>query len=94
MDIECTTIQWYKMDSSRASKFCMHLLCNFYFDEWKKQCEFVKLGYKDVMISQNTMGNNIIDGAIYSDGGRAKRLLGSTKFGIQSYFTPLSMQIS
>ena len=33
MDIDCSSIQWYMMDSSRASKFSVHLSCNFYFHE-------------------------------------------------------------
>jgi len=70
------------MDSSRASKFSMHLSCNFYFDEWKNQCEFVKLGYSDIMVSQNIRNDRdrVMDGTIYSEGGRAMRLIGSTKF--------------
>ena len=96
MDIDCSSIQWYMMDSSRASKFSMHLSCNFYFDEWKNQCEFVKLGYSDIMLSQNTRNDRdrVMDGTIYSEGGRAMRLIGSTKFGMQSYFQACDTDIS
>ena len=70
MDIDCSSIQWYIMDSSRASKFSVHFSCNFYFDEWKKRCEFVKLGYSDIVISQNTRNDYVVDGAIYTAGGQ------------------------
>ena len=60
----------------------MHLVANYYFKTWQQQCKFVQ----NVFSEQIEM--KLLDGKIYNEGGRAMRLVGSTKFGVDSFLTP------
>ena len=83
MNIDCENLRFKISDSSRDEKFSVHLVANYYFETWQQQCKFVQKVFSEQIEMK------LIDGQIYNEGGRAMRLVGSTKFGVDSFLTPI-----
>ena len=83
MNIDCQNLRFKISDSSRDEKFSVHLVANYYFETWQQQCKFVQKVFSEQIEMK------LIDGNIYNEGGRAMRLVGSTKFGVDSFLTPI-----
>ena len=69
--------------SSRENKFSVHLVSNYYFETWEMQCKFIKKVFAEEIEA------GLIDGEIRSSGGRNIRIVGSTKYGLNSFLTPI-----
>ena len=85
MNIDCQKIQFKYADSSHSDKFSVHIISNYYFDIWITMCKFMKKDFS------KELELGIIDKEICPQGGRAMRIIGSMKYGKNSFLTPIEI---
>ena len=84
-NIDCQNIQFKYSDSSRSDNFSVHIVSNYYFDTWNTQCKFIK------KVFSKELDQGVFDKDIYTEGGRAMRIIGSTKYVKNSFLTPIEI---
>ena len=79
--IDCQFIKFKTSESSRENKFSVHLVSNYYYEPWEIQFKFISICFAEQIEA------GLIYGEIYLAGGRNMCIIGSTKFGLNSFLT-------